>query len=165
MSGSSGRARLGVLAVFVVLAVVGGAAWAVWWRTPLPEGTPARSDGRASSPLADPAPITSAPTSTEAKSEGAQVAAALKQLESDPQALVAPGARSFVRGRADAAVPAGSRVVPEAGSWRPDGLGGGVMTVTVTSASGARSTYEAVMVREGAEWKVLATIGVKERRR
>jgi hypothetical protein len=44
------------------------------------------------------------------------------------------------------------------GSWAPDGLGGGTITVTVTPPGGKATTYTAVMITEGGRWKVLATM-------
>jgi hypothetical protein len=89
-----------------------------------------------------------------------QVAAALRGLASDPQALVASGAKSEVRGRARQAVPRGSGVVPDVKSWAPDGVGGGSMLVTIKAPGKAPVSYYAIMIREDGQWKVLATIGM-----
>src|SRR6266566_3387528 len=105
-------------------------------------------------------------TSAQVKARSAQarhVAAALRRLATDPQSLVASGARTQVDGRARQAVPAGSVVVPDARSWAPDGLGGGTMLVTITAPGQAPVRYYAVMVREAGHWKVLATIRVPAR--
>ena len=107
--------------------------------------------------------IASSPGSTPAKAppgQADQVVAALRKLATDPQTLVASGARSQVAGRARQAIPTGSTVVADAKSWAPDGLGGGTMLVTITTAGHAPVSYDAVMVREAGQWKVLATIRV-----
>lgn len=100
-------------------------------------------------------------TSTQVQAPPGQarrVAAALRKLSTDPQSLVASGARVQVDGRARQAVPAGSAVVPDVRSWAPDGMGGGTMLVTVTAPGQAPVRYYAVMVMEGGQWKVLATV-------
>lgn len=101
----------------------------------------------------------SAPSSAQpGLEEAAAVAAALESLASKPDELVASDVRSAVGARARDGVPAGSRVSPNAASWQPDGLGGGTMTVTVTSPGQPAVTYSAVMVKEGDGWKVLGTV-------
>jgi len=92
--------------------------------------------------------------------QAGEVAAALRRLSSDPQSLVASGARSQVGGRARQAFPPGTTVVPDAKSWAPDGLGGGTMLVTVAVPGQAPVSYDAIMVSEAKRWKVLATIRV-----
>lgn len=90
--------------------------------------------------------------------EAAAVAAALGELASKPDSLVAADVRSAVGPRARQAVPAGSTVSANPDSWQPDGLGGGTMTVTVTSPGQAAVTYSAVMVKQEDGWKVLGTV-------
>lgn len=90
--------------------------------------------------------------------EAAAVAAALESLASKPDDLVASDVRSAVGARAREGVRAGSSVSANAASWQPDGLGGGTMTVTVTSPGQAAVTYSAVMVKEEDGWKVLGTV-------
>jgi hypothetical protein len=96
--------------------------------------------------------------STAAAKQGDQVAAALRRLPRDPQSLVASGAKSQVAGRAREAFPQGTTVVPDARSWAPDGVGGGTMQVTVIVPGHAPVSYDAILVRETGQWKVLATI-------
>lgn len=90
--------------------------------------------------------------------EAAAVAAALEGLASEPDELVAADVRSAVGSRARQGVPAGSTVSANPASWQPDGLGGGTMTVTVTSPGQAAVTYSAVMVKQADGWKVLGTV-------
>jgi hypothetical protein len=88
------------------------------------------------------------------------VADALRKLPDDPQALVASEAQGQVAGRARQAIPPGTTVMPDEKSWAPDGVGGGTMLVTVTVPGRAPVTYDAIMVSQGGQWKVLATIPV-----
>lgn len=100
---------------------------------------------------------TSSGKADSAAAQAQQVANALKKLTTNPASLVAAGAQADVGGRAAQALPAGSKVTPDPKSWEPDGLGGGVMTVSVTSPGSPPVDYAAVMVNEGGAWKVLAT--------
>ncbi|GAA0610646.1 hypothetical protein GCM10009547_10860 [Sporichthya brevicatena] len=90
--------------------------------------------------------------------EAAAVAEALGKLADDPANLVASDVRSAIGGRAREAVPAGSTVSANPATWQPDGLGGGTMTVTVTSPGQPAVTYTAVMVKEQSGWKVVGTV-------
>ena len=135
------RALLLTGAVVVVTALVVGALWL-------------GNRGHALSSV----PQSSAARNSAPRGQAGQVAAALRKLSSDPQLLVASGAQSQVHGRARQAVPPGSAVVPDAGSWAPDGAGGGTMLVTIAAPGRAPVSYYAVMVREAGQWKVLATI-------
>jgi hypothetical protein len=90
--------------------------------------------------------------------QAGEVARALAALSADPASLVASGATGQVGGRARQAVPDGSVVRADEGSWAPDGMGGGTITVTVTPPGATATTYTAVMVEEGGRWKVLATM-------
>lgn len=90
--------------------------------------------------------------------EAAAVAEALGGLADNPDSLVAADVRSAIGGRAREAVPAGSTVSANPASWQPDGLGGGTMTVTVTSPGQPAVTYTAVMVKEESGWKVVGTV-------
>ena len=92
--------------------------------------------------------------------DAGRVADALRKLPDDPQALVAAGAQGQVAGRARQAIPPGTKVAPDEKSWAPDGVGGGTMLVTVTVPGHAPVTYDAIMVSQGGQWKVLATIRV-----
>jgi len=89
-----------------------------------------------------------------------QVADALRNLPDDPQTLVASDAQGQVAGRARQAIPPGTTVTPDEKSWSPDGVGGGTMLVTVTVPGHSPVTYDAIMVSQGGQWKVLATISV-----
>ncbi|MFJ3234455.1 hypothetical protein [Streptomyces sp. NPDC086787] len=93
-----------------------------------------------------------------------QVAGALERLSTDPSSLVAAGARTEVGGRAARGVPKGAKVTPEPATWAPDGVGGGVMTVTVASPGRPAVSYAAVMVNENGAWKVLATMKLPDAR-
>jgi hypothetical protein len=92
--------------------------------------------------------------------DAGRVADALRKLPDDPQALVAAGAQGQVSGRARQAIPPGTKVDPDEKSWAPDGVSGGTMLVTVTVPGHAPVTYDAIMVSQGGQWKVLATIRV-----
>ncbi|KIE23326.1 hypothetical protein LK08_30425 [Streptomyces sp. MUSC 125] len=98
------------------------------------------------------------PTATSTTGQAQQAAAALQKLATDPSSLVAAQAKRQVAGRAARAVPRGAKVTPRPSTWEPDGVGGGVMTVTVTPPGGAPVDYAAVMVNENGAWKVLATL-------
>ncbi|MBA3742566.1 MAG: hypothetical protein H0X00_06480, partial [Sporichthya sp.] len=97
-------------------------------------------------------------TSKPGLGEAATVAEALGKLADSPDTLVASDVRSAVGARAREGVPAGSTVSANAASWQPDGLGGGTMTVTVTSPGQPAATYSAVMVKEQTGWKVVGTV-------
>jgi hypothetical protein len=98
------------------------------------------------------------PTNKPGIEEAAAVADALSKLAANPDSLVAADVRSAVGDRARQALPAGSTVSANPASWQPDGLGGGTMTVTVTSPGQPAVTYTAVMVKEPTGWKVLGTV-------
>lgn len=99
-----------------------------------------------------------APTAQPGLEEAAAVAEALGNLADKPDDLVASDVRSAIGSRAREAVPAGSTVSANPASWQPDGLGGGTMTVTVTSPGKPAVTYSAVMVKERTGWKVVGTV-------
>lgn len=90
--------------------------------------------------------------------EAAAVADALADLADKPDSLIASDVRSAVGNRARQAVPDGSTVSANEASWAPDGLGGGTMTVTVTSPGQPAVTYSAIMVKEPSGWKVVGTM-------
>jgi hypothetical protein len=98
------------------------------------------------------------PSSKPGLEEAAAVAEALSHLAADPNSLVAADVRSAIADRARQALPAGSTVSANPATWQPDGLGGGTMTVTVTSPGQAAVTYTAIMVKEESGWKVLGTV-------
>jgi hypothetical protein len=142
------RAAL-LLACAFVIAVVAGAGIALI--------VPGHRSAGAAAPAAVPSFAPSAAASTE---DGQRVADTLRKLPGDPQALVASEAQGQVAGRARQAIPSGTTVTPDEKSWAPDGVGGGAMLVTVTVPGHAPVTYDAIMVSQGGQWKVLATIPV-----
>jgi hypothetical protein len=89
------------------------------------------------------------------------VADALRRLTTEPESLIASSSRHDVAGKTSRAIPAGSKVVTDERSWLPDGVGGGVVTVTITPPGKAPVSYAAVMVHEDGEWKVLATVPMR----
>jgi hypothetical protein len=91
-------------------------------------------------------------------SQAREVGSALGKLATDPEFLVASSSQQRVAGQARRAVPAGSTVTPDEKSWLPDGVGGGVMTVTITPPGHPAVRYAAVMEHEPGGWKVLATL-------
>jgi hypothetical protein len=139
--------RRGVAIAAVVVVLFGGVAIYVAGR--LTGGTPLAASGQAAS----------SPTgSGDPKGQAREVAAALARLVSDPNLLMASGAPPEVKGRASLAVPPGSRVAVNEGSWAPDG---GTVLVALSTPGRPSATYAAVMVRENDEWKVLATFPVQ----
>jgi hypothetical protein len=139
------RAAL-LLACACVIAAIAGAGIAFF------------TQGRGSAGAA-PASVKSFSANAAATAREAQrVADALRKLPDDPQALVASEAQGQVAGRARQAVPPGTTATPDEKSWSPDGVGGGTMLVTVAVPGHAPVTYDAIMVSQGGQWKVLATI-------
>jgi len=110
-------------------------------------------------PHSAPAVTTSIPASANDPTAPAHdVATALNRLVADPDSLVASASRDEVGSRAGVAVPAGSTVEVDESSWAPDGAGGGVMMVTVSSPGQPPVVFATVMVLEAGGWKVLATV-------
>lgn len=101
-----------------------------------------------------------ATTSTPA-TDAQDVVEALQRLATDPSSLMASGVDDMIDGTADQAVPAGSTVSVDEGSWAPDGIGGGTIVVTISTADGVAASYLAVMVEDAGAWKVLATVPVE----
>jgi hypothetical protein len=87
-----------------------------------------------------------------------QVAVALAQLATDPAGLVPAGAPPGIKANATRAVPKGSSITARPESWQPDGVGGGVMTVTIRPPGQPAVSYAAVMSQENGSWKVMATL-------
>jgi hypothetical protein len=141
------RAALLVACATVIAAIAGGGIALLMQR-----GVSAGAAAPASAPSFSPSAASAA--------DAHRVADALRGLPDDPQALVASGARGQVAGRARQAIPPGTTVTPDERSWAPDGVGGGTMLVTVAVPGHAPVTYEAIMVSEGGQWKVLATVPV-----
>ena len=90
--------------------------------------------------------------------DAADAAAALRDLATDPESLVAAQAGPEAAAAARSAVPEGTEVTPDPGTWQPDGVGGGVMEVRLDPPDEEPVTYLAVMVEEEAGWKVLVTM-------
>lgn len=101
----------------------------------------------------------STPTSKD-EQQALQVKAALVRLPNDPAALLSADRSDQTAASARAAVPEGTAVTVDERSWAPDGLGGGVVQVTLRTPDGERTPYVAVMVQENGEWKVLSTVPV-----
>jgi hypothetical protein len=113
-------------------------------------------------PVAAPA-APAGPAPVAAADAGPDVARALAALATDPASLVSAGDAAALRGRARQAVPTGSRVKVDQGTWRPDGVGGGTVVVAVTPPGGRAASYLAIVVPEGGAWKVLATVPIGRR--
>jgi hypothetical protein len=107
-------------------------------------------------------PVTASGTTTSSAAQAHEVATALSGLVTDPDSLVATGAREQVGQRAREGVPAGSTVEVNEASWAPDGVGGGVVAATVRSPGLPAVTYAVVMVSEAGTWKVAATIPIAD---
>lgn len=113
-------------------------------------------------PRQDSSPSSARPAEAGVSVEARAAARSLDRLVSDPASLVATSSQHRVGAEgARRAVPAGSKVVADLGSWRPDGQGGGVMIVTLTSPGMAPVSFAAVMVQEPTGWKVLQTIALE----
>ncbi|MEV8443270.1 hypothetical protein AB0425_38335 [Actinosynnema sp. NPDC051121] len=119
-----------------------------------PGGDESSSPGRATASSTSPGPTTSR------QEEAGQVAAALGRLAVDPESLIASTARDQFSGRAREAIPPGATVEVDERSWSPDGVGGGAITVTVTVPGQGTAEYVAIVIKEGSEWKVAATVPV-----
>lgn len=100
----------------------------------------------------------SGPGTERSDQEADAVVEALMRLESSPDELVAQSAREHVGQEARVGVPAGSAVDVDPDSWRPDGLGGGTIVVTVTPPGQGPQPYVAVMVQEPDGWKVIGSL-------
>lgn len=92
----------------------------------------------------------------ESTGAGAEAAAALEALETDPESLLPTELAGTVN--FEEAIPPGTKVDADPDSWAPSEAGGGVMTVTLTLPDGSTSQVAAVMVEEAEGWKVLQTI-------
>ena len=125
----------------VVVAVVAGAVWVVLGQRPAEpiEATVVAPPG-----------------------QGMDVAVALELLESEPQQLVPVELEDDLDGQLAVALPPGSTVEADPESWAPDGIGGGVMTVTLMVPGEPPADYAAVMVGEPDGWKVLSTAPIVE---
>lgn len=106
----------------------------------------------------DEAPGASGAGTERSDQQAEAVVEALARLESSPDELVAESAREHVGQEARVGVPAGSAVEVDRDSWRPDGLGGGTIVVTVTPPGQGPQPYVAVMVQEPDGWKVIGSL-------
>ena len=97
------------------------------------------------------------PSSSSSGAEAQEVAKALEAGAGDPSRLVASGSTSRVDDPS-AALPEGTTLTVHADTWKPDGVGGGLMQVTVARPGKPDVDYTAVMVQEAGTWKVLATL-------
>jgi hypothetical protein len=127
--------------VAVVLLSAAVIAGLVLWLRSDGAGAPSPADARRSRPT-----------------DAADVTKALERLETDPAALLSRDAAAAYGDRIAEAIPKGSGVTPIESSWRPDGVDGGTMLVTVDPPAAAPTTYAAIVVREDGAWKVAATV-------
>jgi hypothetical protein len=157
-SGRSIATIAGFVLAFLVLAGAGGVgAYLVLGRDSAPGPASATSSAPASS-----ASASSRSPVDQAHADAHAAAVALKGLSANPAGVLATDTTSLV---ADprSAVPAGTTVSANEGSWAPDGTGtGGTLDVTVTYPGRSPVTYLAVMVKEASGWKVLATVEVDQ---
>lgn len=86
-----------------------------------------------------------------------EVIAALARLSSSPESLVATSSKQRLGGDAATGVPPGSRITPDASTWKPDGVGGGVIVIALEAPGSALEKFLAVMVHEADGWKVAET--------
>jgi hypothetical protein len=86
------------------------------------------------------------------------VALALAKLPEKPEDYVATDVRSAVAPQVAKALPAGAILTADESTWRPDGLDGGTITVTMTAPGAAPATFSAIMIREPSGWKVVGTV-------
>lgn len=107
-------------------------------------------------------PPTSTGTSAVPANQAHDVALALRALGEDPGSLVASSSRAQVGDRVLKGVPPGSTVVPDEASWAPDGVGGGVIAVSLRSPGLPTTDFAVVMVLESGHWKVAATVPISE---
>lgn len=143
------RTAAGFAAIAVIgMVVVGGVVLWPGGDEPPPSGRPTASS--------------TASPDTATQQEARDVAVALGRLAVDPESLLASAARDQFSGRAQEAVPPGSTVEVNERSWSPDGLGGGVITLTVTTPGQGTAEYAAIVLEEGSEWKVAATVPITD---
>lgn len=136
------RRTLLAAASLAVVAAIGGGAW--WWTQREP---PAAS-------LEAPSPV-----GTPGQAEAA--AQALKQLQTDPAALLPAGLAGELNATVTQAVPIGTTVSADPATWLPSAAGGGVIEAHLRYPDGNVETLAVVMVLEGDSWKVLQTIPVE----
>lgn len=92
----------------------------------------------------------------------ATIVSQLKKLQTEPESVAAQGVPELA-GDPRSAFPPDTKITPDPKSWAPDGTGsGGTMTATVSSPGQARQDFLVLVVKEGKEWKVLATVAADE---
>ena len=91
--------------------------------------------------------------------QGAAAAAALSRLVKDPSALVPNSERSVVN--AAIAVPRGSTIRIDAGSWAKATPRSGTITVVLQSPGQQAQQYLVAMSQEDGRWVVLGTLPVE----
>lgn len=94
--------------------------------------------------------------------EAEEVGQALGQLNDDPAALVPEELREEIGPQAESALPNGYRADPLVETWKPNAIGGGVMTVRLTSDSGPDLFYAAVMESSETGWTVIGTFELEK---
>ncbi|HLS65109.1 MAG TPA: hypothetical protein VK060_17125 [Ruania sp.] len=139
MAGTTRSTGVAVGVLLLVLGIVG----ALWWLL----------GGR---DAADPAPGPDAAETDDA--DGA--AAALAALTTEPETLLP----ASLQGEVDlaAAIPDGTEVAADPGSWTESSVGGGVIQVTLTYPDGSTDVLAAVMAQEDDHWVVLQTLPWQE---
>ena len=70
---------------------------------------------------------------------------------------MATSSKQRLGGDAATGVPPGSRITPDASTWKPDGVGGGVIVIALEAPGSALEKFLAVMVHEADGWKVAET--------
>lgn len=147
------RRRFVMAAAAILIGGAGGAALMLGFADS-PNGRGSR--GADANPPASPRVAQKPSVQRQAK----EVKQALVRLPADPSSLLSAQRTDQSAGTARQAVPAGTRVSVDEGSWAPDGLGGGAVEVTLNTPDGKQDRYVAVMVNENGAWKVLSTIPV-----
>lgn len=103
---------------------------------------------------------TAAATDTAGASQGQAAAVALQQVETNPAALVPADLKDTMGASVALAVPAGTRVVADPGTWVPSTAGGGVIDAQLTYPDGTTTKVAVIMVEESDGWKVLQTVAL-----
>ena len=104
----------------------------------------------------------STPATASAPTEAEAVATALQHLPDDPASLIPSERSSELNDRVGEAVPTGTTIEVFPESWAPDGLGGGIMLLTLSPPAAPAETFAAVMIEERTGWKVLSTFPVTD---
>ncbi len=94
-------------------------------------------------------------------SQAIEVAKALEALETDPGALLPAALKDDLGSEAEDAIPKGTTVVADPGSWEASSSGGGVIRVDLKFPDGSDGSVFAVMGQEDGQWKVLQTIPIE----